>query len=85
MIINKIFASSWYLPSFSYMMHGHTYSILFLSATNKMRRYTIFFIVVSALHVSSSESTTLAVADNKFDKYPVFELLMMSVKAARNT
>ena len=25
MIINKIFASSWYLSSFSYMMHGHTY------------------------------------------------------------
>jgi len=26
---------------------------LFLSTTNKMQRYTIFFIVVSALHVSS--------------------------------
>jgi CHASE2 domain-containing sensor protein len=25
MIINKIVASSWYLSSFSYMMHGHTY------------------------------------------------------------
>jgi len=25
MIISKIFASSWYLSSFSYMMHGHTY------------------------------------------------------------
>ena len=26
-IINKIVASSWYLLSFSYMMHGHTYII----------------------------------------------------------
>jgi len=25
MIINKIVASSWYLSSFSYMMHRHTY------------------------------------------------------------
>ena len=25
MIINKIFASRWYLSSFSYMLHGHTY------------------------------------------------------------
>ena len=25
MIISKIFASSWYLSSFSYMMYGHTY------------------------------------------------------------
>jgi len=25
MIINKIVASSWYLSSFSYMVHGHTY------------------------------------------------------------
>jgi len=25
MIINKIVASSWYLSSFSCMMHGHTY------------------------------------------------------------
>jgi len=25
MMINKIVASSWYLSSFSYMMHGHTY------------------------------------------------------------
>ena len=29
---------------------------VFLSTTNKMQRYTIFFIVVSALHVSSSFS-----------------------------
>jgi hypothetical protein len=28
----------------------------FLSTTNEMQRYTIFFIVVSALHVSSSFS-----------------------------
>jgi len=25
LITNKIVASSWYLSSFSYMMHGHTY------------------------------------------------------------
>jgi len=25
MIINKIFASSWYFSSFQYTMHGHTY------------------------------------------------------------
>jgi len=30
--------------------------LLFLSTTNKMQRYTILFIVVSALHVSSSFS-----------------------------
>jgi hypothetical protein len=30
---------------------------LFISTTNKMQRYTIFFIVVSALHVSSGFST----------------------------
>jgi hypothetical protein len=30
--------------------------IVFLSKTNKMQRYTIFFIVVSALHVSSGFS-----------------------------
>jgi len=29
---------------------------VFLSTTNKMQRYTIFFIVVSALHVSSGFS-----------------------------
>ena len=30
---------------------------VFLSTTNKMQRYTVFFIVVSALHVSSGFST----------------------------
>jgi len=29
---------------------------VFLSTTNKMQRYTIFFIVISALHVSSGFS-----------------------------
>jgi len=29
---------------------------VFLSTTNKMQHYTVFFIVVSALHVSSSFS-----------------------------
>jgi len=30
---------------------------VFLNTTNKMQRYTIFFIVVSALHVSSGFSS----------------------------
>jgi hypothetical protein len=68
---------------------------VFLSTTNEMQRYTVFFIVLSALHVSSgfsadrrSDLTRLAVTTHKFDKYrccmSVFELLMMGGKTARN-
>ena len=66
-----------------------------LSTTNKMQRYTVFFIVVSALHVSSgfsahhqelknctcswsSYSSTLAVAADKFDKYPMLHVQFLS-------
>jgi hypothetical protein len=43
-------------PSFD--VHGtlHRYCIL-LSTTSKMQRYTIFFIIVNALHVSAGLST----------------------------
>jgi len=67
---------------------------VFLCTTNKVQRYTIFFIVVSAVHVSSgfsahhqelknctcstwvsrSDSPTLAVAADKFDKYPMLKV-----------
>ena len=36
-------------------MGPYTFNV-FLSTTNKMQRYTIFFIVVSVLHVSSGFS-----------------------------
>ena len=85
------------------------YCVAFLSTTNKMQRYTVFFIVVSALHVSSgfsahdqelknctcsigylsnlfaatanvneSDLSTLAVAANKFDKYPLLHVQFLS-------
>ena len=52
-----------------------------------MRRYTVFFIAVNAVHVSgSANSPTLAVAASKFDIYQMlyvqFELLMMGGKTA---
>jgi hypothetical protein len=55
-----------------------------------MQRYTVFFIVVIALHVSSdfsahhqeivaeSDSSTLAVVSNKFDKYPMLKIQFLS-------
>ena len=83
-----------------------------LSTTNKIHRYTIFFIVVSALYVSSgfsghhqefknctssigylsylfaatanvgeselSDSPTLAVVANKYDKYPMLHVQFLS-------
>ena len=42
------------------MTHQHTQHLVFsvfLSITNKMQRYTIFFITVNALHVSGGFST----------------------------
>jgi hypothetical protein len=45
---------------------------VFLSTTNEMQRYTIFFIVVSALHAImgeselTSDSPMIAVAPNNF-------------------
>ena len=63
---------------------------VFLSITNKMQRYTVFFFIVSALHVSSGFSahhqelkkctrsirylSTLAIAANRFDKYPMLHV-----------
>ena len=54
---------------------------LFLSTTNKMQRYTVFFVVVSAVHVLSSFSAhhqELAVAANKSDKYPMLYVQFLS-------
>jgi hypothetical protein len=44
-----------------------------------MQLYTIFFIVVSAPHVSGGNvSPTLAVAANKFDKHPMLHVQFLS-------
>jgi uncharacterized membrane protein len=62
---------------------------VFLNTTNKMQHNTVFFIVVSALHVSSGFSahhqalknctcSKLAVAANKFDKYPMRHVQFLS-------
>ena len=67
---------------------------IFLNTTNKMQGCTIFFIVVSALHVSSgfsahhqglksctcsiAVSPTLAVAANKSDKYPMLHVQFLN-------
>jgi hypothetical protein len=63
--------------------HGSTVS---LSTTNKMQRCIILFIIVKALHVSNGlsahhqelrpvpNSSMLAVAANKFDKYPMLNV-----------
>ena len=68
---------------------------VFSSTTNKMQCYTIIFIVVSALHVSSSVSAhhqelknfsgSIGYLSNLFAATAkVFELLMMSGNTARN-
>jgi hypothetical protein len=38
------------------MEHEMNFNLSFLSTTNKMQRYTIFFVVVTAVHVSSGVS-----------------------------
>jgi len=46
-----------------------------------MQRYTVFFVVVSAVHVLSSFSAhhqELAVAANKSDKYPMLYVQFLS-------
>ena len=76
--------SSHFTDTVTYHSYRHNLTFMgpciinvFLSTTNEMQRYTIFFIVVSALHVStasmgeselhrSSDSPTLAVAPNNF-------------------
>ena len=56
-----------------------------LNITNKMQRYTIFFIAVNALYVSC-QLTHASVAASKLDIYQMlyvqFELLMMGGKTA---
>jgi hypothetical protein len=64
---------------------------IFLSITNRMQRYTIFFITVNALHVSrgftahhkelkncTHNSPTLTVAASKLDVYPMLCVQFLS-------
>jgi len=101
--INSSSSSTEKEMSVNLMSTGPCIVNVFLSTTYKMQRYTIFFIVVSALHVSSSfsahhqelknctcsighlsnlfaatDSPTLAVAANKFDKYPILHVQFLS-------
>jgi hypothetical protein len=55
--------------------------------TNKMQRYTIFFIIVNALHVSSLLAVTASSSSKQAWHIPdavctVFELLMMGGETA---
>jgi hypothetical protein len=45
-----------HLPVYQMSVKLHVLANVFLSTTNEMQRYTMFFIVVSALHVSSGLS-----------------------------
>jgi hypothetical protein len=81
---------------FSLKILSETFLTLYLSTTNETQRYAIFFIVVSALHVSSGFSAHHQELKNCMQHRvlvklvwcdaacAVFELLMMSGKTARN-
>jgi hypothetical protein len=52
---------------------------VFVSTTNKMQHYTMFFVVVSAVHVAWGTCQTcvlllLVVTTHKFGKYPMLHV-----------
>jgi hypothetical protein len=63
------------------------YFLFFLSITNKMQRYTIFFITVNALHVSGFLAATASCSSKQAGHIPdavytVLEFLMMGAETA---
>ena len=59
---------------------AETRNCILLSITNKMQRYTIFFVIVNALHVSGCFSAH----HHELKNCTVFELLMMGGETTLN-